>query len=145
MITSKELRAGNLLQSVGVVDGDCAMAIHAVFIAQLALEEEAGNTSINQRWAPIPVTGEWMEILGFEKADDSYAPGPGWWEISIYAFQLLICPGTKPKMAYICDLDNQNVLFRKFYGWEYVHQVQNFYFACTGEELSYNLKKLPDA
>ena len=76
---------------------------------------------------PIPLTQEILEKwFGFEKIDFDY-------------FEL------KAKKNYYCNIDEQGFGFalehETFYICEYVHELQNLYFALTGEELKVNYEK----
>ena len=75
------------------------------------------------RFAPIPLTEEWLLKFGFEYSDlngDS-----GLWKIP--PFQIY---GKYNQFIYDYRLDVN-----------YVHQLQNLYFALTGEELTYQNKE----
>ena len=72
------------------------------------------------RFAPIPLTEEWLECFGFKYSDlngDS-----GLWKIP--PFQIY---GKYNQFIYDYRLDVN-----------YVHQLQNLYFALTGQELNQN-------
>ena len=114
---ANELRIGNL-----------------VYLWHNALEYsefEANYTAIRQihqgieAYTPIPLTEEWLLKFGFEKDCDIYTLG-----------------------VYTMYSDDNNDLYFCFfmYGdWEkkieHVHQLQNLYFALTGEELTYETTK----
>ena len=75
---------------------------------------------IGRNLQPIPLTEEWLERFGFEYSDlngDS-----GLWKIP--PFQIY---GKCNQFIYEYALDVN-----------YVHQLQNLYFALTGEELNQN-------
>ena len=76
---------------------------------------------------PIPLTPEIIEKwFGFEKIDFDY-------------FEL------KAEKNYYCHIDELGFGFalehETFYICEYVHELQNLYFALTGEELKVNYEK----
>ena len=68
---------------------------------------------------PIPLTEEWLLNFGFKK-DGS--------EFSIYEYRYTVYLSNK-NYFYLCD--NKKVLTIMYN----VHQLQNLYFALTGEEL----------
>ena len=71
---------------------------------------------------PIQLTPEWLEKFGFEKIGSRYEKE----SISLYKF----------KDVFDLQLIRDNELFDLGIGYVYVHQLQNLYFAITGEELT---------
>lgn len=75
---------------------------------------------------PIPLTPEWLEIAGFENKTTS-------WHTSKYF--------VKDRYEYwLGEREDDNALFRNDHylaKCQYVHQLQNLYFALTGEELTF--------
>ena len=79
-------------------------------------------------YSPIPLTEEWLIKLGFEKSISTTGP-----------------PINEELESYILDgydfmKDRCGSWFLCGYNWntthfQYVHQIQNLYFALTGEEL----------
>lgn len=63
---------------------------------------------------PIPLTDEWLVKFGFEKSYKSFVKGD---------FTFITNHGLAYKLTIITNLP------------KYVHQLQNLYFALTGEEL----------
>ena len=77
------------------------------------------------KYEPIPLTDEWLLKFGFEKLDiDLY-------KIDNEYFILFF-----NETYYIADEDWQNKKRIIGKGLIYVHQLQNLYFALTGEELT---------
>jgi hypothetical protein len=73
---------------------------------------------------PIPLTPQILEKAGFEKEDDNYYSKENIWIQTDIMRVWLMCAPTEFEIN--VDL-------------KYVHQLQNFYFALTGEELSIEL------
>jgi len=72
---------------------------------------------------PIPLTPEWLEKFGFEYRNEYRGNG--------YIFDL---PNSKYSCCWFEDKGFR--LLNLSYTWmPYVHQLQNLYFALTGEEL----------
>ena len=72
---------------------------------------------------PIPLTKEWLLKLGFDNRYEShwkstYSDGFGAWDFILQ----------KPT-------EERNYYWYEFAKIEYLHQLQNLYFALTGEEL----------
>jgi len=79
---------------------------------------------------PIPLSEEWLLKFGFKKENDSFYYGNGWLDVSI------------PTVHYSFDIWRGNENYPTTSDWseipisvDYVHQLQNLYFALTGEEL----------
>jgi hypothetical protein len=113
-MNTRELRIGNL-----VYDGGSPKPF--------AVTDFTQNEDF---YDPIPLTPEWLERCGFEKDADS----------DIYQLEA----GRK---AFRIQLSTESIIFRFDVGgdWtesmeapEYVHQLQNLYFALTAEELTIN-------
>lgn len=145
MIQANQLRIGNL---VGHQDSDYTSdedEIH--FTGRIAEIGErtvvvsdaltTGTRLAYQELISIPLTEEWLERMGFKKAEDS--PGDDWYEINIGAFTLQVTILSEIVFCHITDFNGQSVLFRKFLGFRYVHQLQNMYFALAGQELNVKL------
>ncbi len=81
-------------------------------------------------YAPIPITEEWLDKFGFEKKSSHayYYNEP----IRIDVF------GCEFMVRFRAELDDYNLRLVELKNSKvkYVHQLQNLYFALTGEELS---------
>ena len=98
------------------------------------LNEKLSNYCLNiDEITPIPLTEEWLLKFGFEKEVD---------RIDIFTKQRLrIWKGYNGKsLCYLVDEDNENGYYLK--DIEYIHQLQNLFYALTEEELSYDKQKL---
>lgn len=125
MINPNELRIGNFIQAdvnqfdeVINIDGESG-----VIRVKTGNEFYLTSSFING----IPLTPEWLERCGFEKSYSAYLngiiymyEGPGYWN------------NQKGWPVGIRD----EVSMRIVRCIEYVHQLQNLYFALTGEELT---------
>jgi hypothetical protein len=118
---ANELRIGNYISPLGkgvtIVEGFCTWdgLIQSSSFAERSIED----------FEPIKITEEWLLKLGFEYNDN----------IGIYQNGGF-------------DVDIEDDVYCHFYmndygDWykyiEYVHQLQNLYFALTGEELTVEL------
>lgn len=79
---------------------------------------------------PIPLTEEWLIELGFKKGNNSFYHKNGWLDVSL------------PTVHYSFDIWRGNEDYPTTSDWseiplnvDYVHQLQNLYFALTGKEL----------
>ena len=113
---AKELRIGNLVN----VD-EKAYKISGGDIYNL----ENYSKNYGHLYKPIPLTEEWLEKFGFMQPDSNYLI----WEKQ----------GFKPFCILFEALINHWQIGvyggRVFKRIKYVHQLQNLYFALTGEEL----------
>jgi hypothetical protein len=113
MIKANELRLGNLCWDIH--------SKQLLKVTDLSAEAPIGFTVVNREKYPlpdgwqagyIPLTPEWLERMGFEfNADEGY-----------FSYEL----PNKP----------QGIDRIKVGNGVYVHQLQNLYFALTGEELT---------
>jgi len=82
----------------------------------------------SEHFEPIPLTKEWLLDFGFEKCETLEEQG---YKKGIYKL-------------FANSLDEINFCFFDFGDWyqhiDYVHQLQNIYFALTGEELEFKTK-----
>lgn len=112
---AKELRIGNIIKRKGII----VNADHQSFYDLIRYPDQ---------YEPIPLTEDWLFRFGFDWDSDivNEEIGHQWYEFKSLKL----------------DLVNNNFVY---VGWQlpvlqikYVHQLQNLYFALTGEEL--NLK-----
>lgn len=111
MINSKELRTGNLiyrLDNVSEVDW-----------ATIKLCAQR-NKQFNEDWKPIPLTPEWLERFCLP-IDGQVSKSAYWYNTS----NNFLCEDYS-------EGDGGTHIIAKI---EYVHQLQNLYFALTGTEL----------
>jgi hypothetical protein len=119
MIDPKELRIGNWIRSTAQghiqVRANDIEKIESVFLK--------GQDYVQ----PIPLTTEWLERLGFEKRESGVCYE--WWNG--------INEVTHDWLVSITEMkDNGQFFYRNGkHTIKYVHQLQNLFFALTGEEL----------
>ena len=111
---ASELRIGNWLQRL---DGSLLQVNEHDF------KILANGLPDNLHPKPITLTEEWLLKFGFENQGR-------WFAIMNYPIELYVSPD---KMVYIGDELSIGYI-------EYVHQLQNLYFALTNEELTVNEK-----
>lgn len=117
---AKDLRIGNWFE------GDNGDKIYYQITAKEILDFY--DDPLNDYYKPIPLTEEWLLKFGFKSDDIS-------WEYSKRFGNLYIMYDIKINSIYIHDgsrydgADIPNEI-------KHVHQLQNLYFALTGEELT---------
>lgn len=92
-------------------------------------DDEIIDFCLDTHIKPIPLTEEWFLKFGFDATSRGYIIGEHW------VFPLLI---TRDKFGYIMKIFNNDIGTLCSPTLEYVHQLQNLYFALTGEELEIN-------
>ena len=122
----RELRIGNWVNAI----------IHGRDIEYKIDSETLSSILLDEFWAirPIPITEEWLIKFGFEKRESSICS-----EYSIGVNEI-----THDVLFYIAWLKEPEIINAPnapFYRngkhtLYYVHQLQNLYFALTGEELT---------
>jgi hypothetical protein len=132
MIKSNELRVGNLLQ-IAAVGETRPIQVTAETIARVERFKELSDIILE----PIPLTEEWLLKFGFVKGETSdfgislkRVP-----DYSINDFRIMLSDSVYHYIRKAWDggssQENESLAEIK-----YVHQLQNLYFALTGEELT---------
>lgn len=126
MIKSSELRIGNLVMFLTYDETSDGNLVGESYVEKI--ENAAGISHVEEfpdSYDPILLTEEWLERMGF------VAYGTGW-RIGTYWFKI------EPECAGV-----KGFYFRSIEAYmrrlDYVHQLQNLYFALTGEELEVKL------
>lgn len=118
---AEELRIGNLIQGY-VTSIPHVKHLHTTDFSTIAIISGDVDMKGQLIFEPIPLTDEWLYKLGFEltywKTDNS----PALWRIGDIDF-----------LTYMFDSLHYHNLNLK-----YVHQLQNYYFSLTEQELIYN-------
>lgn len=136
MIDKRDLRVGNLLK-------------HGEKIVTV---KEIGDDGINFIWAhemsgwdydyvnlfPIELTPEWLEKCGFDKEKSNDTEERDVWTIQVANnTSLYYDPELTGKEWYLSLEWNNNHWQNEFWANpKYIHQVQNLFYALTGEELT---------
>lgn len=140
MITARELRIGNFVAD----RGGKTLTIDRFYGNKIecdvkGMPQKDPHTGIKLYYHPfteeidflhpIPLTEEWLESAGFVEVPSAYPEQHPWssWEkdgveIKMPYFEFTFCEG-----QYEVET-------------KYVHQLQNLYFALTGQELEFNNK-----
>lgn len=123
-IKTSEMRLGNLVQYGGATAKVCQIEKSFFYCESdgsdfFTRDEEPGAK-------PIPLTEEWLLKFGFNKVKSDYEEAETW----DFYFGVLYF-----------DMANNSVKINGQYCLsnipKYVHQLQNLYFALTGEELTF--------
>lgn len=121
----EELRVGNML-NYDTAEGDVVVTKVDWQDLKWLTDDPKGFNSV---YTPIPITADWLERLGLKLTYEGNYYKKYDHPVNLY-FGYDIFKKRPERVA-------------RYYGnyikIEYVHQLQNLYFALTGEELSVNL------
>lgn len=123
MLRTTELRIDNLVNYT-TAKGDVLLNVIEWEDLKWLSEDEQGFNLVHN---PIPLTEEWLLRFGFVKEFNA--------DENSDSFYLKDCDD-----SFYIDYDNSWYIGATSYGYlkgtHYVHQLQNLYFALTGEELT---------
>tara|TARA_R110000796_G_C14364505_1_gene413233 strand:+ start:311 stop:688 length:378 start_codon:yes stop_codon:yes gene_type:complete len=120
---AKELRLDNLIRHIALGDNVKVSQVTKYFISA------DGITFNLEEFEPIPLTKEWLLKFGFEyKESDIYIIITGKFIIAVGSDGSYGLCNNKDSWDRGESFNNREIL-------NHVHQLQNLYFALTGEEL----------
>jgi hypothetical protein len=127
---ANELRIGNWYTSVKFeVPVYCELSdLHELCVRS---DGAYNDPPIDSMFEPIPLTEEWLLKFGFEREDNL-----NWWNVpkeSNYKAHHLM--EMQNAWTWFIDFDDTGDNTHLVSGFNYVHQLQNLYFALTGNEL----------
>lgn len=126
-ITAQELRIGNwIISPMG-----SSLQVYSIFPEGIGVPNVKELFSYEQI-KPIPLTPEILENAGFEKKSNDTGPPIN---DTVESFD---------KDGYSFSIDTSGFWYLNGYNWntkrfKYIHQLQNLYYALTGEELVFDL------
>jgi hypothetical protein len=129
MIQANELRIGNLVLFKGEVD-----VIIEIGQAGNGFCENNGYFNFDTGTiAPIPLTPEWLERCGFEYLSFDFGIA-NFFKLNDRFELIVVREGVK------CEYERGSYYYEDEHcSIKYLHQLQNLYFALTGEELKIEL------
>lgn len=151
MVKVNELRIGNLVINPGIdydqgenkyhdPDGDVVCAVEAFSKEYIELKEVVSGVFLEEKHIdqclPIPLSPEWLERCGFKIKHETSEEEP--LTYSILKMDLDIA---REEEGYYLRYECQDSYYDSNIGTPilYLHQLQNLYFALTGEELNVKL------
>lgn len=152
MIQANELRIGNLVLRDYGINGIKPAEVWQVnhdsvdfLIAELSKGKFHSQSANVSRLSPIPLTEGWLVMLGFDKLPHLTITNSLIKSIGRNRYISIGDVGTPNLMVYLCEKEKEDS--RKItdliclHNWDYdgelyVHQLQNLYFALTGQELT---------
>lgn len=134
MIQASELRIGNLVESNGVTYEVISIEANG------NIRGVEGGTTFNLDGAttPIPLTEEWLVRFGFGIVHESNKHYSIFIQrLGDYRFHVFLCPSGQSYwvIAFSDNISGKNADYITKTRIKQVHQLQNLYFALTGEEL----------
>lgn len=134
MIQGHELRLGNLIATEGL-----GLPQHVIELSQntFVTNLKANTLQHYKNAIPIPLTEEWLLKLGFNKVADKNKIANDKIVYGLFGigFQLNLVVNHKWDV-YTNWNNNKNYITANGAAVKYVHQLQNLYFALTGQELT---------
>ena len=157
MIQANELRIGNLVIVMGKISKIFSIGVNnfhsesndntfGFSIKDEDIEQWQANMELlgNIYISPIPITEEWLLKAGFEPRTEYGVKLKDFVDMSNIKYELLELKKSNFKFLFQTNFSKGTIPF--FLGvnrmdslpfnLEYVHQLQNLYFALTGEELT---------
>ena len=136
-LSAKELRIGNLVSFNHKWDILCTVKQIQQDSVRVSFETQPnlmnGLTTHPDNYIPIRLTEEWLINFGFEKAKHSH--GYDCYIKDGFDFDI-VSHGRYWVLAIYTDESCTDSLYFAHGRFEYVHQLQNLYFALTGKELT---------
>lgn len=117
---AKELRIGNYVEGIGM-EHPIRKIYDSIQYNYKTERYELDDIDI-QYFKPIPLTEEWLKKFGFESDEITFDKSGftiGWFRNNEFYY-----------------LPVGQIIIRNKHQIKYVHQLQNLYFALTGEELN---------
>jgi len=133
-----ELRIGNFLEFSNRIEPNKIIKVGRRFFSSASVEKEDGDFTITPYYKGIKINHEWLLKFGFTNLDQT----------NIYVKSMHKIGGEKLKsIAVYIDEENYTVAIVDYYtgvektdllhlDYEYVHQLQNLFYALTGSDLS---------
>jgi len=138
-MNAKELRIGNIIR---YSDGKDVVIANLGDMGFSTKDDRGlfyGSDDIND-YKPILLTEEWLVKFGFELTDSNHRKITRWLLKEDYKetkhATIGINPVTEEHMLKLSNVFGYWFFKNGHHKIEYVHQLQNLYFALTGEELS---------
>ena len=123
---TNELRIGNWVEQ----PNDGVTRVTAI-LNDLQIKTETGY--VDKYCRPIPLTEEWLLRFGFEK--DTYASTNRWILYNHDEGEVLFEISGSDSYGWVRIFTTTNGIEDTDTHFKHVHQLQNLYFALTGEEL----------
>lgn len=127
---ASELRIGNLLEFSNGIQPTKIVTVGRRFFSSAAIEKEDGDFEITPYYKEILLTEDWLLKLGFKRNDNTKVSDSFYW-IMVGGSEFNINPDNG-----VVWINRGENIFNNPCLIEYVHQLQNIYYALTGVELS---------
>lgn len=131
----QDLRIGNLILDI---DGNIGKVTH---ISETSIKVDNANIGFSDlSLKPIPITEEWLLRFGFEKNDNGFTfiKYIRKMKIGLPPNERIIGAGHRFLFTFRTNVDQikaNGISVKMEKRIQYIHQLQNLYFALTGEEL----------
>jgi hypothetical protein len=129
---ASELRIGNLLEFSNGIQPTKTVTVGRRFFSSASIEKEDGDFEITGYYKPIALNEIWLQKLGFKKKGSEWKLFPCA-EVQIIVFNENDYNGV---MFYTRTIHTDYTPIYCGSQINYVHQLQNLYYALTSVELS---------
>lgn len=136
MIAANELRIGNWvnLRMIGIETDETPHQINARCLVDIS--EEQGAFLNKKCYSPIPLTLAILGKMEFEKWDEDISSGIiRFTKKHSVSKDFIVYIYSNGKIEFCIDCEDFSKVLNEL---QYLHQLQNLYFALTGKELTYN-------
>jgi hypothetical protein len=135
MIKASELRIGNLLEFSNGIEPAKIVMVGRRFFSSAAIEKEDGDFNVTPYYRGIPLTEEWLIRFGFLQGKSKY--GNDFSILNEDGFTVMF------SIEHWIDVEETSVWKNHWHTkgllnknkLQFVHQLQNLFFALTGKEL----------
>ena len=124
MIKANELRVGNLIYNIKNEFEKRQIIVSGITPTMIACKQIVTE---HKFFEPIPLTEEWFLKAGFDLIYYGYN--------GLIDIEIMLPWAGRKEIAYSVRINNEYSVGEPF---QYVHQLQNLYFALTGEELVFS-------
>lgn len=130
MINPKELRIGNYV--IYVPSENEYSIIEELLEDTVGISEISGFEKTYDDLQPIPITEEWLGLLGFERYETEKSVN---YKFGLFRFTFVGQGKSKGKHYLNYKLGMAGITFNNYCETNSIHQLQNLYYALCGEEL----------
>lgn len=141
MIAPNELRVGNFIRQIKYMNGSCDVirktsAINKEgYLSVVVIESNNTMSKHPISWfEPIPLTEDWLLKMGFDRKKNYVTEYFQYGKMEKYRIHCYK-DGAMQLALPISDENGVVTFAPPLVEFNYVHQLQNLYFALTGEEL----------
>ncbi|HET6255847.1 MAG TPA: hypothetical protein VFE32_17350 [Puia sp.] len=137
MINGRELRIGNIATVANLTGSVTSLTVCEDGDADITMSFSPGYDYSPEQLDPVPLSEEWLEKIGFETVEENWEPSVGDAVGKLFYNNMSVIRQRDTGKFHLLLDGGPDEHEYGFAGIELkaVHQLQNLYFALTGEEL----------